>query len=39
MSLPADVQLEIVRALPGLEEARMLRRPTPSSTTSSSRPS
>ena len=25
MSLPADVQLEIVRALPGLEEARMLR--------------
>src|SRR5882672_7584622 len=25
MSLPADVQLEIVRAVPGLEEARMLR--------------
>jgi tRNA uridine 5-carboxymethylaminomethyl modification enzyme len=25
MSLPAEVQLEIVRAMPGLEEARMLR--------------
>jgi tRNA uridine 5-carboxymethylaminomethyl modification enzyme len=25
MSLPADVQLEIVRALPGLEHAGMLR--------------
>ena len=25
MSLPADVQLEIVHAIPGLEEARMLR--------------
>ncbi len=25
MSLPADVQLEIVRAMPGLEDARMLR--------------
>jgi tRNA uridine 5-carboxymethylaminomethyl modification enzyme len=25
MSLPADVQLEIVRAIPGLEQARMLR--------------
>jgi len=25
MSLPADVQLEVVRAMPGLEQARMLR--------------
>ena len=38
MSLPRDVQLEIVRAVPGLEEARRCcGRPTRWSTTSSSR--
>ena len=39
MSLPADVQLEMVRALPGLARAEMLRPLTPSNTTSCSRPS